>query len=125
MRPKGSGAVLEIRRRLAVQISKVDQPRGKVAEWLGVHRPTLWRWRCAAERGGAEALAARSQPAARPRLSQQQRRRLAEWLSQDPTEHGWPTSLWTGRRVAALIQRQFGLRYHPGYVRRRLRSLGF
>ena len=50
--------------------------------------------------------------------------RTAEWLSQDPTEHGWPTSLWTGQRVAELIRRHFGVQYHPGYVRRLLRSLG-
>ena len=27
-------------------------------------------------------------------------------LTQNPTEHGWPTSLWTGRRVAELIALQ-------------------
>ena len=116
--------MLEMRRRLAVRISKADQPRGKVAKWLGVHRCTLWRWRCAAEQGGAEALAARSHPGARPRLTQPQRRRLAELRSQGPTEHGGPTSLWTGPRVAEWIRRNFGVRDHPGYVRRRLRSLG-
>jgi hypothetical protein len=57
--------------------------------------------------------------------TQPQRRRLAEWLSQDPTEHGWPTSLWTGQRVAELIRQHFGVRYHPGYVRRLLHSMGF
>jgi transposase len=45
-------------------------------------------------------------------------------LTQDPTEHGWPTSLWTGRRVAELIRRHFAVRYHPVYVLRLLRAMG-
>jgi transposase len=124
MRPEGSGAVLEARRRLAVRILKVNQPRGVLAGVLGVHRCTLWRWQRAAQQGGSAALAARSHPGARPRLSPRQRRRLAQLLRQDPTEHGWPTSLWTGRRVAELIYRYFAVRYDPAHVRRLLRSMG-
>ena len=124
MRPAGGGAALEARRRLAVRILKVDQPRGVLASLLGVHRCTLWRWQRAAQQGGSAALAARSHPGARPRLSPRQRRRLAQLLRQDPTEHDWPTSLWTGRRVAELIYRHFGVRYDPAHVRRLLRSIG-
>jgi transposase len=124
MRPEGSGAVLEARRRLAVRILNGKQPRGVLAGLVGVHRCTLWRWQRAAQQGGTAALAARSPPGPRPRLNLRQRRRLAQLLRQDPTEHGWPTSLWTACRVAELIRRQFGVRYHPGHVRRLLRLMG-
>jgi transposase len=116
--------MLEARRRLAVRILKANQSRGVLAGLLGVHRCTLWRWQRAAEQGRTAALAARSHPGARPRLSLRQRRRLAQLLLQDPTEHGWPTSLWTGRRVAELIHRHFAVRYHPAHVGRLLRSMG-
>jgi len=116
--------VLEARRRLAVRMLRAKQPRRVVAKLLGVRRGTLWRWEREAERGGVAALAARPNPGARPKLTAAQRRRLAVLLARDPTEHGWPTSLWTGRRVAALIRRHFGVRYDPSHVRRMLRALG-
>jgi hypothetical protein len=34
--------------------------------------------------------------------------------------HGWPNHLWTAKRVAVLIQRHFGIHYHPDHVRRLL-----
>lgn len=124
MRPAGSAAVLEVRRRLAIRMLKAAQPHGVVAKLVGVHRGTLWRWRRAVKQGGETAVSARPHPGARPRLSLEQRAQLAQLLTQDPTEHGWPTSLWTGRRVAELIRRHFAVRYHPGYVLRLLRALG-
>ena len=124
MRPEGSTATLEARRRLAIRMLKAGQPQGVVANLLGVHRGTLWRWQRSVESGGAAAIAARPHLGARPRLSLQQRAQLAELLTQDPTEHGWPTSLWTGRRVAELIRRHFAVRYHPAHVLRVLRSMG-
>ena len=95
MRPEGSGAVLEARRRLAVRLLNVKQPRGVLAGLVGVHRCTLWRWQRAAQQGGTAALAARSHPGPRPRLSLRQRRRLARvaspgpdraWLADEPVD---------------------------------------
>jgi transposase len=113
MRPEGNAPVLEARRRLAIRMLKAGQPQGVVAKLLDVHRGTLWRWQRAVKQGGATAVGARPQPGARPRLSLKQRAQLAELLTQDPIKHGWPTSLWTGRRVAERIRRHFAVRYHP------------
>jgi transposase len=124
MRPEGSAAVLEVRRRLAIRMLKAGQLPGVVANLVGVHRGTLWRWRRAVEQAGETAVSARPHLGARPRLCLEQRAQLAELLTQDPIEHGWPTSLWTGRRVAELIRRHFVVRYHPVYVLRLLRARG-
>jgi len=51
-----------------------------------------------------------------PRLNDQQLVTLQSLLSQGAVAHGWPNHLWTSKRVAALIQRQFGIRYHPAHV---------
>jgi transposase len=38
---------------------------------------------------------------------------------------GYQTQLWTLPRVAALIEKLTGVRYHPGHVWRVLGSIGF
>ncbi len=38
---------------------------------------------------------------------------------------GFSTDRWTLERVRQLIQREFGVNYHPNYLNRLLRKLGF
>jgi transposase len=38
---------------------------------------------------------------------------------------GFSTDLWTQRRVAQVIQREFGVRYHPHHLWRVLIGLGW
>jgi hypothetical protein len=38
---------------------------------------------------------------------------------------GYSTGLWTTERIAKLIHRQFGVRYHRDHVGRLLRSMGW
>ncbi len=38
---------------------------------------------------------------------------------------GYPTDLWTCPRIAQVIHRRFGIRYHVDYLPRLLTSLGF
>ena len=42
-----------------------------------------------------------------------------------PGAHGYATELWTLARVAEVIERITGVRYHPGHVWRLLRELGW
>ena len=55
-----------------------------------------------------------------PRLTDQQLATLEVLLREGAVAQGWPNHLWTAKRVAVLIQRQFGIRYHPDHVRRLL-----
>jgi putative transposase len=38
---------------------------------------------------------------------------------------GFATARWTLRRIAALIEREFGVHYHPHYLERPLKAHGF
>lgn len=118
MRPKGSPAILEAKRRLAVRMVRAGQSLTTLARLLDVNRVTLWRWRT------AHSLAARPHPGPQPKLNRGQREQLAQLLEQDPTVFGWSTDLWTSSRVGTLIRQRFGVQYHPNHVWRLLRNIG-
>ena len=91
-----------------------------VARVLGVHVTSVHRWRRMARSPGG--LAAVPQPGPTPGLDDAQLRRLEALLLQGAKAHGWPNQLWTAARAAAVIERQFGLRYHPEHVRKILKA---
>ena len=126
MRPKGSSAQLEQRRRDALAMLRRGTKPAAVARALRVSLVSVGRWRRAAdEGGGAKALAARPVPGRPPKLTAAQRRRLLELLRQGPARHGFRTELWTLGRVAEVIERRFGVRHHPSQVWRILSDLGW
>ena len=50
---------------------------------------------------------------------------MVQALLAGPAAHGYKTVLWTLPRVAALIEKLTGVRYHPGHVWRLLGASGF
>ena len=123
MRPKGSAAELEQRRRLAVRLLEQGMKAAAVARAVGTSRASVTRWRQAHQRGGQAALAAKPHPGRAPRLTAGQRRRLVKLLLRGAGKHGYSTELWTLKRVAEVIAVNFGVRYHPGHVWHVLRSM--
>ena len=66
-------------------------------------------------------LAAKPVPGARRRLTDPQLKELERLLDEGAPAHGFPNELWTAARVAQVIQRHFGVKYHPEHVRKLLR----
>jgi transposase len=58
-------------------------------------------------------------------LSRTQEKVVRRWLSDLPTDHGFPTDLWSAPRLARLIEQEFDIRFHPEYLVRWLRQRGF
>jgi transposase len=120
MRPKGTSAELERRRRRAVELVKQGESPTVVARILGVRTPSLHRWRRMAQQ--PHGLDARAIPGPTPRLSDYHLRKLERLLRQGATKHGWPNELWTADRVARLIRERFGVSFHPEHVRKILKQ---
>jgi len=125
MRPSGSPEELEQRRYRALALLQQGLSPVEVAQRLGVDRRSVRRWKSAARRQGSEALRAQPAPGRPARLSRGQRRGLERALLRGAEAAGFPTPLWTCPRVAAWVERRFGIRYHPDHVCRLLHALGF
>ena len=100
MRPKGSSARLEQRRRDAVAMLRRGIKAATVAKALRVSLVSVGRWRGLAKAGGAKALAAKPHPGRPLKLSAARRRQLLDLLARGPTRHGFGTELSTLERVA-------------------------
>ncbi len=101
------------------------QSRAEVARALGVGTGTVTRWRQAYERKGDGGLAATRHPGPKPKLSAYRRRLLAKRLLKGAKAHGFSTDLWTCPRIAEVIERHYGVRYHVDHVYKLMVSLGW
>ena len=116
MRPKGSAAELEQRRRHAIAMLKQGVTPTTVAKALRTSLVSVGRWRQAAEADGPKALAAKPVPGRPPKLSLAKRQRIVGLLRKGPTHYGYATELWTLARVAEVIENHFDVSYHPSQV---------
>ena len=125
MRPKGSAEALEVRRRIAARLLQQGKGVREVARAVGAAPSSVSRWKQTLEQEGMEGLKARPHPGRKARMSPQQKEELATILLKGARAAGFPTDLWTLKRVAQVIERRFGAKYHPGHVWRILRQMGW
>ena len=125
MRPSGTPWELEQRRLRALRLLSEGFAPVEVARQIGVDRRSVRRWKAAARKGGTAAVSAKPASGRPRRLTARNLTRLRRMLIQGAQTAGLPTDLWTCPRVAWLIQRQFGVQYHPAHVSRLLHGLGF
>lgn len=113
---RGSAAELERRRRVAVTRLADGWTQAQVADFLGVHERAVrdwWARHRADPTHGLDATPALGRP---PKLTPDQEAAVRTWFGQSPTAFGFANELWTAARVAHLIERPFGVRFHPRYV---------
>jgi transposase len=96
-----------------------------IARRFGVSRASICRWAAIVRRRGRHGLQARPKIGRPPRLDARAWRRLGRLLARGAVAAGFETERWTLRRIAALIRREFGVRYHPRYLERPLKAHGF
>ena len=125
MRPEGSAHQLQARRTLAVSLLKQGHSYQSVARTVQSSISSLVRWMQSFRRKGKAGLRPRPTPGRPPQMKRQQQRELVALLKRGAHAAGYPTEMWTSRRVAEQIRRQWRIAYHPGHVWKVLVSLGW
>lgn len=96
-----------------------------IAEAFDVSEEAVSRWLSRAHNDGPEALRARPTPGRSTRLTSDQVSSIPELLWHGPESYGFRGQVWTCARVAKVIEREFGVRYHKDHVGRILKGLGW
>jgi len=117
--------VLEARRMLAAKLLSEGVKAVEVARLVGAGHSSVKRWKSALAKEGLAGLAAKPQPPPPTKLDDLQRAKLVQILIAGPLASGYATDLWTCRRVAEVVRREFGVSHHPDHLGRILHHLGF
>lgn len=125
MSPCGSPKTFERRRRRAVALLQQGVRLREVARRVQASVSSVSQWRAAWQQGGDAALAPKPVPGPPHKLTDEQCTRLVPLLLQGARAYGFPNELWPLKRIAAVIQVEFGVRYHPAHVWKLLRRLGW
>lgn len=125
MRTQGSASELEVKRRIAGRLLLQGKRVAEVARLVEASWSAVKRWKTAVEAGGLDALAAKPHAGKKCRLTARQKEQLVKVLTRGPLKSGYANDLWTCARVAEVIERRFGVRYHVDHVWRLLTQLGW
>jgi transposase len=107
---------LEVRRLRAAELFAAGVRQAEVARQLEVSAQAVSVWHARWQTGGTDALRSRGPSGPLPRLSDAQLATVEQALLDGPTAHGFTGELWTLDRIAIVIERLTGVRYHPAWV---------
>jgi transposase len=113
------------RRRRAWELQQAGWWQKDIARALGVSEAAVSGWIKRGRDGGVEALQSRPHPGATPRLSTEQRAQIPGLLARGAEAYGFRGDVWTANRIAEVLWRTFGVRYHRDHVSRLLRQIGW
>ena len=124
MRPKGSAETLIRRRRAALTLLDQGFSLTEVASRVGCGPASVVRWRDTRASVGDDVFTVRCSPGRPAKLKARQKTALLKMLKDGPRAGGIDADRWSTALVVELIERSFGVRYHPDHIYRLLQSPG-
>ncbi len=96
-----------------------------VAQTYGLGEQTVRDYLHAFLKTGVESLVYKQPPGRRAKLTASQRQKLKKLIEDGPLKAGYESACWSALMVQDLIEKRFGVSYHPHYLSTLLRNLGF
>lgn len=109
----------------AWKLKEQGRPQKEIAEALGVSKGAVSQWMKRGRVGGVEALKAHPPKGRKARLTPEQKAQMPRLLAKGAEAYGFRGDVWTASRVAKVIERTFGVKYHRDHVGRLLREAGW
>src|SRR4051812_6042695 len=119
------GAYRVAKRLRAVVLNSEGYTSGELAKLLQAPRSKVSEWLQRYQSEGVDGLLEGVRSGRPAELSERQQQQLGDILDSGPVAYGLDTGLWTSPRIAWVIEEEFGVRYHPGHVRKRMHVWGF
>ena len=115
----------EERRKRAWKLKEEGWSQQDIAAALGVSEGAVSQWIKRGRAGGMEALKAHPPTGVSPRLTVEQKAQIPELIAKGAEAYGFRGDVWTASRVAEVIKRTFGVRYHRDHVGKLMREAGW
>lgn len=115
----------EWRRRRAWELFQQGWSQKQIAQALAVTEGAVSQWMKQGREQGEAGLRGKIAAGPAVRLTPEQVEQLPGLLAQGAEAHGFAGAVWTTERVAVLIEKQFGVSYHPAHVSRLLRKIKY
>ena len=115
----------EGRRFRAWELQQQGWKVGQIAVALGVTHGAVSQWLKRARLQGLPALAHRKPPGSPSRLTAAQQAQIPALLRRGAKAWGFESELWTRARIATVLEREFGVRYHLAHLSRLLDRWGW
>ncbi len=96
----------------------------QIADLLHVHRTRVHAWVTRWNDYGVAGIKEGHRSGRPCELTAEQRQQFHDIVESGPVAHGLNTGVWTSPILAEVLQEEFGVRYHPGHVRKLLHQLG-
>jgi transposase len=115
----------EERRKQAWKLKEQGWQQKDIAVALGVSEGAVSHWMKRGREGGVAALEAHPPKGVSPQLTAEQKAQIPELLAKGAESYGFRGEVWTARRVAEVIAKTFGVRYHRDHVGKLMREAGW
>lgn len=107
---------LERLRFQAIKLKKEGKKINDIAHSFGLHRCTVSSWFTKLKRFGKKSLKQKKAKGRSPKLNQNDKKQILNWLKNPATKYGFETPVWTIKRIQVLIKKNLEKSIHKSNV---------